>query len=90
MIYDLERDIATPEGMTMLPYEAIVEEHFGTSRLSRILWGLFREYKEALEKWDGKHDRHLRRLEEQLDSVPEFLAQDFVLEYQMLRLDKGR
>ena len=90
VIYDLEQDIATREGITMLPYEAIVEEHFGTSRLSQIIWGLFQEYKEALEKWDGKHDRHLRKLEEQLDSIPEFLAQDFVLEYQMLRLDNRR
>ena len=92
VIYDLEIKYRHPDGMTLLPYEAIVEGHFDTSRLSRVLWDLFGQYKKALADHESgdANDRTLRDLEKQLDSVPEFLSQDFVYEYQSLRLDHGR
>ena len=92
VIYDLELRYHHPDGMTLLPYEAIVEGHFDTSRLSRILWDLYENYRKALEEnaKGAKNDMELRELEAQLDSIPEFLSQDFVLEYQQLRLDHRR
>ena len=92
VIYDLEKQYYHPDGMSLLPYEAIVEEHFDTSRLSQVLWELFSEYKEALaaNKTGTDNEDVLREKEALLDSVPEFLSQDFVLEYQQLRLDHGR
>lgn len=92
VVYDLENECYRPNGMSFYPYEAVVEEHFNTNRLSNTLENLLKQYGEALvdNKNGKKNNRLLRKLEAQLDSVPEFLSQDFALAYQQLRLDHGR
>ncbi len=91
VIYDLEKDILVKEGMQKLPYEGIVEGYFGADRLSDELRKKYERYVSLVNKKELTDAEYaeIDRLEYYLDEIPDYLATEFLAEYNRLKLDTG-
>jgi len=92
VIYDLEKHLLIENGLANLPYEGIVESYFDVDTMSKTLSDKFNQYKALLQKSSltAKEHAELAELEMYLDEVPDYLALDFAVEYEQLKLEAGR
>ena len=92
IVYDLEKHLLVENGLTNLPYDGIVESYFDTDTFSSELREKFERYKELVsqpECTDAEY-AEMSELELYLDEVPDYLALDFAVEYNRLRLEADR
>ena len=92
IVYDLEKHLLVENGLTNLPYDGIVESYFDTDTFSSELREKFERYKELVsqpECTDAEY-AEMSELELYLDEVPDYLAHDFAVEYNRLRLEADR
>ena len=95
VIYDLEKHLLIENGLANLPYEGIVESYFDVDTMSKTLSDKFNQYKALLQKScpetpSGAVSGQGGRREMYLDEVPDYLALDFAVEYEQLKLEAGR
>lgn len=91
VVFDLESREPAGVDMTMLPYEGIVEGHFETDNMSRILRDKFEDYKAQFTLPPAERDMdRIRSLEDELEQVPTFLALNFKAQFEEFRLNVGR
>lgn len=92
IVYDLEKYLLVENGLTNLPYDGIVESYFDTDTFSSELREKFERYKELVsqpECTDAEY-AEMSELELYLDEVPDYLALDFAVEYNRLKLEADR
>lgn len=94
IVYDLAYDPAhcerTEDGaLTDLPYDLVVEQHFGEKQISRRLRKMLDEYKAEVTK-THPDKYNIEILERQLSSVPAHLSLEFLAEYEQAKLDARR
>ena len=92
IVYDLEKHLLVENGLTNLPYDGIVESYFDTDTFSSELREKFERYKALVsqpECTDAEY-AEMSELELYLDEVPDYLALDFAVEYNRLRLEADR
>ena len=89
VIYDLEKNILVKEGMQKLPYEGIVEGYFGADRLSDELRKKYERYVSLVNKKELTDAEYaeIDSLEYYLDEIPDYLAAEFMAEYNRLKLE---
>lgn len=89
VVYDLEKHMLVQEGLTNLPYSGIVEGYFEVDTLSKELRDKYEKYKEILTKETLENEDYaeLEELEMYLDEIPDYLALDFISDYNRLKLE---
>ena len=91
-VYDLEKHLLVENGLTNLPYDGIIESYFDTDTFSSKLREKFERYKELVsqpECTDAEY-AEMSELELYLDEVPDYLALDFAVEYNRLKLEADK
>lgn len=92
VIYDLEKRILVENGLTNVSYEGIVESYFNVDTMSDEILSKFNEYKELVLKSETtelspKEYIQIDKLEQTLDTIPNYLSIEFVAEYNRLKLE---
>ena len=91
VIYDLANHmlVNTPEGLSNIPYDGIVEGYFMASVLSDELQKKYERYKQLACKQDLTDDDYeeIANLEYYLDEIPDYLGLDFMADYKKLKLE---
>lgn len=92
VIYDLEKRILVENGLTNVSYEGIVESYFNVDTMSDEILSKFNEYKELVLKSEiaelsPKEYIQIDKLEQTLDTIPNYLSIEFVAEYNRLKLE---
>ena len=84
VVYDLERNIRV-EDLTEYSYECLVNSLFHTTAFSDIMNKKYEKYLMLVEKGDlrnGSEDSELVDLIQYFQSIPIFMAQDIILDFQ--------
>ena len=84
VVYDLERNIRV-EDLTEYSYECLVNSLFHTTAFSDIMNKKYKKYLMLVEKGDlrnGSEDSELVDLIQYFQSIPIFMAQDIILDFQ--------
>ncbi len=91
VIYDLANHmlVNTPEGLSNIPYDGIVEGYFKASVLSDELQKKYERYKQLACKQELTDDDYeeIADLEYYLDEIPDYLGLDFMADYKKLKLE---
>lgn len=91
VIYDLANHmlVNTPEGLSNIPYDGIVEGYFKASVLSDELQKKYERYKQLACKQELTDDDYeeIANLEYYLDEIPDYLGLDFMADYKKLKLE---
>ena len=89
VIYDLDNNITVKDGLSNVPYEAIVEGYFKTDSMSNLLKKKYNRYKELVIKQDLTDDdfEEIADLEVFLNEIPDYLALNITTEYQRLKTE---
>lgn len=91
VIYDLANHtlVQSPEGLSNLPYEGIVDGYFGASRLSSSLKEKYERYKilAAKPSLSDNDYEEIIHLENYLDEIPDYLALSIMSDYTKIKLE---
>ena len=90
VIYDLDNNITVKDGLSNVPYEAIVEGYFKTDSMSNLLKKKYNRYKELAIKQDLTDDdfKGIADLEVLFNEIPDYLALNITTEYKRLKTEK--